>query len=229
MPALLEQDATMREAGKGALEDGESKPKKGRNGGKEEGETAGSKKLDGVRKNSELKSLLTLMLKSQLRMEQRMRDLEGASMLTFVGKADDLMLNEISCQTQAYQARVKGQKDHGLGPPHVYAFQGCIAGLAKHHTAGIGMKNSGEITELMKRLEGWDWKEVLEEVLIFRVSKVYDREKRRITLMVAPQARSMGKLVGNCLEQIGWQKKEGRAPPSHMEREMQAFLEQLIK
>ena len=133
----------MRDAGKGALEDGEStKPKKGRNGGKEGEENAGNrKKLDATKKNSELKSLLTLMLKTQLRGEQRLREVEGALFLTFVGKADDLMLNEISCQTQAYQARVKGQKNHGLGPPHVYAFQGCLDGLVKHHQAGIGPKN----------------------------------------------------------------------------------------
>ena len=112
MPAMLEVDSTAREAGKGALEDrDEPKPKNGRTGGKSGEENAGSKKkLDGVKKNSELKALLTLMLKSQLRMEQRVREIEGAMMLTFVGKADDLMLNEVSCQTQAYQAKVKGQK-----------------------------------------------------------------------------------------------------------------------
>ena len=95
MPALLEMDATSRDAGKGALEDkDEPKPKQGRNGGKNGEENVGSKKkLDGMKKNSELKALLTLMLKSQLRMEQRVREVEGALMLTFVGKADDLMLN----------------------------------------------------------------------------------------------------------------------------------------
>ena len=150
-------------------------------------------------------------------------------MLTFVGRADDGMRNEVSCQTQAYQARVKGQKKHGLGPPHVYAFQGCIAGLVKHHEAGIGMKKLKEVQTLKARLEDLKWEEVLEEVAIFRVSKVYDKEKRRITLMMAPHMRDTSKLIGNCLEQIGWEKKEGKAPPSHMERELQAFLEELVK
>ena len=150
MLALLELDQTAREAGKGALEDKEEpKPKQGRNGGKNgEGNDGGKKKLDSTKKNAELKGLLTLMLKSQLRMEQRVREIEGALVQTFVGKAEDLLLNEVSCQTQAYQAKVKGQKNHGLGPPHVYAFEGCIAGLAKHHEMGIGLKNAGEVQKL---------------------------------------------------------------------------------
>ena len=227
---MLELDTTAREAGKGALEDKEEpKPKQGRNGGKEGGESNGKKRLDSTKKNAELKGLLTLMMKSQLRMEQRVREIEGALMMTFVGKAEDLMLNEISCQTQAYQAKVKGQKNHGLGPPHVYAFQGFIAGLVKHHEAGIGQKNLGEIQMLKAKLEDMKWEEVLEEVLVFRVSKVYDKEKRRITLMLAAHLRDTTKLVGACLEQIGWEKKEGKAPPSHMERELQAFLEEMLK
>ena len=227
----MKVDSTARAAGKGSLDDKEEpKPKQGRNGGKNGEENAGGKKkLEGTKKNSELKGLLTLMLKSQLRMEQRVREIEGALMLTFVGKADDLLLNEVSCQTQAYQAKVKGQKNHGLGPPHVYAFQGCIAGLVKHHEAGIGLKNLGEVQKLKTRLEEMSWTEVAEEVLIFRVSKVYDKEKRRITLMLAAHLRDTSKLMGTCLEQVGWEKKEGKAPPSHMERELQAFLEEMLK
>ena len=118
MSAKLEVDATMREAGKGALEDkDETDPKTRRTGGKETDGGAGKKKLDSVKKNTELKTLMTIMLKTQLRSEQRLRELEGVLMLTFVRAASDLFLNEISCQTQAYQAKVKGQKKHGLLPP----------------------------------------------------------------------------------------------------------------
>ena len=120
MPLTLEVDATMRDVagGKGALEHkDETDPKKGRTGGKDGDGSAGKKKLDNVKKNVELKTLLTLMLKTQLKSEQRLRELEGVMLTTFVGAANDLFLNEISCQTQAYHAKVKGQKRHGLGPP----------------------------------------------------------------------------------------------------------------
>ena len=110
MPAVLELIATMRDAGEGALEDKEdTKPKKGRVGGKDgEEKSGGKKKLDNVQKNAELKSLLTLMLKTQLRGEQRLRELEGVMIMTFIGPADHLFLNDISCQTKAYQYAVKG-------------------------------------------------------------------------------------------------------------------------
>ena len=82
----------------------------------------------------------------------------------------------------------------------------------KHHRAGIGLKNLEEVQKLKKRLEDMKWEEVLEEVAIFRVSEFYDREKKRITMMLAPHMRDASVLVGNCLEQVGWKEKGGRRP-----------------
>ena len=233
MPLMLEVDESMREAGsKGGLEDGDAgnpKPKQGRTGGKEgEGNAGGKKKLDSIKKNGELKAVLTLMLKTQLRGEQRLRELEGITMMTFVGAASAGFLNEVSCQTQTYQTRVKGKKDHGLGPPHIYAFQGFLGGLERHHSNELGSKNLGELKELKKKTEEMTWKEVAEVVGIFKVSKVYDKEKKRLTIALAPHLLAERKLLSNCLDQLGWDKKEGKAPPSHMERELQSFLEELM-
>ena len=231
MPLTLEVDATMRDVagGKGALEHkDETDPKKGRTGGKDGDGSAGKKKLESVKKNGELRSLLTLMLKTQLRGEQRLRELEGITMMTFIGAADALFLNEMSCQTQAYQGKVKGNKNHGLGPPHVYSFLGFIGGLEKLHSNELGGKNLKEIQELKKKMEEMTWQEVVEVVGIFKVSKVYDKEKRRLTIALAPHMLAERKLISNCLDQLGWQKKEGKAPPSHMERELQSFLEELL-
>ena len=168
------------------------------------------------------------MLKTQLRSEQRLRELEGVMLTTFVGAANDLFLNEISCQTQAYQARVKGQKKHGLGHPHVYAFQGFLDGLVKHHQGELGAKNHKEVQELKKKAEDKKWEEVAEEVGIFRISKTFDKDKRRLTLAMAPHLREERLLICSCLNQLSWDKKEGKAPPSHMERELQSFLEELV-
>ena len=149
-------------------------------------------------------------------------------MSTFIGAASDGFLNEVSCQTQAYQSKVKGNKNHGLGPPHVYAYQGFLGGLDKHHANGLGAKNLTELRELKKRMEEMTWQEAVEEVGIFKVSKVYDKDKRRLTMALAPQLLAERKLLSCCLDQLGWVKKEGKAPPSHMERELQTFLEELM-
>ena len=114
MPALLAVEDEKMKTG----EEGAPSSKRGKKGGGSGGDAeAAGKKLDSVRKNPEMKALMTLVLKTQLRGEQRMRELEGAMMMTFIGAGDALFLNNISCQTQSYQTKVKGQKNHGLGPP----------------------------------------------------------------------------------------------------------------
>ena len=78
------------------------------------------------------------MLKTQLRGEQRLREVEGAMFDTFVGPADCQMLNHIIQQTQAYNSKTQGNKNHGLGPPHVYAFLGFLEGIEKNHKEKVG-------------------------------------------------------------------------------------------
>ena len=85
------------------------------------GNTAGAgnkpnKSLETLKKNQEMKGLMEFMLKTQLRGGQRLQELEGAIYDTYVGKASDFFLNQVSEQTQAYQEKVKGNKDHNLGP-----------------------------------------------------------------------------------------------------------------
>ena len=68
---------------------------------------------------AKITSLLTLMLKTQLRSEQRHREMEAIHFDTFIGPANTTFLNQMTEQTQAYNTQAKGKKDHDLGPPHV--------------------------------------------------------------------------------------------------------------
>ena len=81
----------------------------------------------------------------------------------------------------------------------------------------------------LKELEDLPWKEVVEKVKLFKVSKVFDKEKRRLTFCLSPGLEEQRKALVGCLEQLGWERKYGKAPPSHMERELQEFLEALVK
>ena len=98
----------------GGVSGEETKSKKG-GGGKTGG--GSGKSMEGVRKNAEMKALLTIMLKTQLRGEQRLRDLEGALFDTFVGPANCPFLNELTEQTQAYNKKGQGNKIMGWGHP----------------------------------------------------------------------------------------------------------------
>ena len=167
------------------------------------------------------------MLKTQLRGEQRLRELEGAVFDTWIGKASDAFLNQVSEQTQAYQEKVKGHKDHGLGPPHTYAFSGFLAGLVKSHGNDVGKGNREQLEALKAKTDEMGWQELAELVKVFKVSKVFEKENSWITLMLEPGMKDERKAIKNSLEQIGWQHKAGKAPPSHMERELQAYLDSL--
>ena len=210
----------------GGVSGEEAKPKKG-GGGKTGG--GNGKSMEGVRKNAEMKALLTIMLKTQLRGEQRLRDLEGALFDTFIGPANCQLLNQLTEQTQAYNKKVQGNKNHGLGPPHVYAFLGFLEGIEKNHKEVVGGKYMTILADWKKELEAAQWEEAAEQVRMFRLSKVYDKEKRRLTMSFAPTLADQRRAVKGSLDQLNWECKQGRAPPSHMERELQAFLEELVK
>ena len=123
---------------------------------------------------------------------------------------------------------MKGKKDHGLGPPHIYACLGFIEGLMKNHKADIGKQNCQVMEAWGKDLEAKTWEEVADLVRMFKLSKVYDKDKRRLTICLAPQLVEVRTAVAGCLVQLGWVRKFGKAPPSHMERELQEFLEALV-
>ena len=97
--------------------------------------------MEKTKKDGEMKGLLTLMLKAQLRTEQRLRETESCLFDTFIGSAESLFLNHLTEQIQHYGGQVRGKKDHGLGPPHVYACLGCLDGLTKHHKDQVGTKS----------------------------------------------------------------------------------------
>ena len=116
-----------------------------------------------------------------------------------------------------------------MGSPHVYAFQGFLDGLTRNHGSEIGSKNLKVLQEWQTKLTDMSWQEVAEVVKVFKLSKVYDKEQRRITLCLTPDCQEERKAVVGSLGQLGWTRKHGKAPPSHMERELQGFLDELLK
>ena len=147
---------------------------------------------------------------------------------TFIGVADTLFLNQLTEQTQKFNAQVKGNKSHDLGPPHLYAFLGCLDGLLKNHADQVGANNAEMLKQWKLRVDPMTRQELAEEIRMFRLSKVYDRDKRRLTIALAPNLQEERKCLIGCLDQLKWQRKYGRAPPSHMERELQEFLDVLV-
>eukprot|EP00959_Pyramimonas_sp_CCMP1952_P290175 6069271-Pyramimonas_sp.AAC.1 len=55
-----------------------------------------------------------------------------------------------------------------------------------------------------------------------RMDKCYDQNKKKVLLNLDPAIRP---IILDCLAQTGAELKQGRAPPTHMESELQEWLE----
>ena len=97
----------------------------------------------------------------------------------------------------------------------------------KNHATEIGKKSHETLEAFKGKMDELSWQEVAEAVKVFKVSKVFEKDHRRITVMLGPDMGDIKKTLRDSLEQLGWQHKIGKVPPSHMERELQAYLDAL--
>ena len=127
-----------------------------------------------------------------------------------------------------YAEAVKGNKGHTMGPPFVYTYGGLIDGLIRLHGIEVGKSNLDKLKFLEEQFKSMEPPQICQGVVTMcRVSKVFDKEQRRIT--VAKVEKESLWVLSAALEQVGFTKKLGRAPASHMEREMQSHLDTLLK
>ena len=225
MPAPLQAPTEIVDAAEGALAIAKPQPPAAK---KQNGDGSGKKSMASVKKQGELKSLLVLMLKAQLRSEQRHRDTEGVVFANFLGPSSDPILTPASQQGSAYAALVKGTKGHDKGPPFTYIFLGLLGGITQTQNK-IGARTMATLQAFSQELSAMSWQEVAEEILMCKISNTHDKEKKRLTLALAHHRTEERKALNLALAELGWDRKLGRAPPSHMERELQEFLDAMLK
>lgn len=186
-------------------------------------------KASGIhKKNPELKSLLVLMIKAALRGEQRHRETEGVVFDSFLGPAESMVVLGGRQQSTAYAEQVRGNKGHGMGPPYPYVFTRILSIIVKKAAEKVGERTLLKLKEWEARVEPLPWQEVCEEVLMCKISKTFEKDRRRLTMAIAPNLVEERKALARALEELGWERKYGRAPPSHTERELQDFLTNLV-
>ena len=84
-----------------------------------------------------------------------------------------------------------------------------------------------KLKEYMSELEAMDIEQRCEAVKFCRLDKMYNQELRRITFCcVDPGARQA---VLKAFDEAGAERKQGKAPASYMERELQEWVEALIE
>ncbi|CAK0853370.1 unnamed protein product [Prorocentrum cordatum] len=174
------------------------------------------------------KKLFALMLKQILRLSQQCRDMSGVIFDTLIVPMTVAFITMMSEQTVAYAAETKSKgKEHTLGPPHIYAMGGLIKGLMTHGDS-LGAQNHTDLATAWKEHDGYSVEQKCELILFCRQDKVFQKERRRITF--ATRDAKFRSILLACLSQVPQTtRKYGRAPASFMEREIQTFLEALLK
>lgn len=172
------------------------------------------------------KKLMTTMLKFTLQLGQSRRNVEGVLFDIILVRADSQEVIGMQDQTHTYGQKVKELgKGHGLGSPHVYAWMGLIAALNKR-TGGITAEAAKALKEYADKLAQQTVTLLHDECRFCRVDKVYNPQLKRITLSV--EATGMRRAVVTALTDVGGAVKQGRAPASYMERELQEWLEAVL-
>lgn len=192
----------------------------------------------------EYKQLLPLVIKQLLKVTQNNRDFEGALMDTWLGPKKDVVFTTTTTQNGRYSVAVR-DRGHGKGPPHLYTMAGVVGGLAKHRDVeevegedavlAEGAEEEAKGRDTMKgMLETYStWTEIQKAdfVKFCRVGKVYQEDKMRLTLMMAPTQAAMEariQIVKILDNRPGWVRKTGRPPAGYMERQLGEWLQHIL-
>ncbi|CAK0905958.1 unnamed protein product, partial [Prorocentrum cordatum] len=145
------------------------------------------------------------------------RDMSSVIFDTWVFKNDSPLILRIQEQTAAYGKATKEKgKNHDLGPPQIYAMGG-LRTAVKELQLEDPLKT--QVTKMFTDYDNYDNEQKSELVLFCKVDRMYEKEKKRLTLAVR-EPLFRGYLM-QALKTTSAKRKYGRAPATHMERELQ--------
>ena len=201
------------------------------------GKGAGARKLGGAKDKEGAEKLQTLLVKAVLRLSQAERDTASIIFGTFLGDTESPVVTAAETQSKLYSAQVKGTPGHKLGPPHIYVFGGVLSALVEMGLAAGGANTAETLKEAQQSYEAMTIDERCQVVQFCRLSKTYVKERRRLTwslgALETPEGQTQSHLLrvalARALVETKWERRFGRAPPSHLERELQGFLDSLLK
>ena len=204
------------------------KGKKGGGKGKEE-EPVDKKHIGEAMKEN--KVLMTLIMKQILNSAQCNRDVQGVLFETWLMPIGTRIVELAKKQNLKYSEKVK-VRGHGLGPPHLYTFGGVLAGIQELKKGSEMEEKINKVVELYIKMSVVEKGEIAK---FCRISKIYDTTKYRVTMCFGPaedavRARAIIMTAMHSLEEeMGFEFKQGRPPPSYMEREIGSWLQALLE
>ncbi len=79
---------------------------------------------------------------------------------------------------------------------------------------------------MMEWLDAHGVEDKMEMIRMCRLDKTYDKDKKRITFVLRDERWRQTAIA--CCVQAGMERKQGKAPASFMERELQEYVVQLV-
>jgi hypothetical protein len=129
----------------------------------------------------------------------------------------------MSSQTKEW-SKLDWEAKETAGPPHLLAFMGLLMAI-KEAGPTVGQHNFDKITEYLESATNMSTEELNDQVRLCKAAKCYNHSDKKLFLEMGRCPVRQHILAA--VVQMGFKKKGGRAPPSHLERELGEWLEQL--
>lgn len=122
----------------------------------------------------DIAELLPGLLKSQLQLNQQVRQLQGISVTTFLLKAESALVVEAQLAGVNYDQQVREDgPGHPWGPPHPHIFMAAVEGLNKQLAADTEFEGKGELAVVVAALQKLEIGQVAELILYWQVRLCY--------------------------------------------------------
>eukprot|EP00929_Paragymnodinium_shiwhaense_P085838 TRINITY_DN46294_c0_g1_i1.p2 TRINITY_DN46294_c0_g1~~TRINITY_DN46294_c0_g1_i1.p2 ORF type:complete len:236 (-),score=88.67 TRINITY_DN46294_c0_g1_i1:104-811(-) len=202
---------------------------------------SGSKKDKDKSKNNDDKTQKQ-MLKLLLSLSAQVADLKQVMVDIVILPTEDKLVVATKQEYQKYAANCKtAGKGHKLGPPTPYVYMALLNALIEAGPA-VGGRNETFLKKYHKSVVKAELHSMLDHIKVCRVSKMFDGTKKRLELAWGPLATSlrmgedgMEEEVADitevrahtlsALEQLGGERKFGRAPKGWLEKELQKIID----
>lgn len=180
----------------------------------------------GAQMDGGMKEFYILLAKSMLQQQHNMRLVMGACFDVLILPADSDEVKGMESQGRAYNhaAQTEGYQE-ARAPPHVYVFAGLMDAL-KNRGAAVGQKNQEAISGYLTMCAAMSVYDRAEAVQVCKLDKTWKADTKKVVMSF--EKTGIRREVISAMTQVGASHKQGRAPASGQEREMQTWLESFL-
>ncbi len=171
---------------------------------------------------TEVYKALPVLAKATCSSLQAARELEGTANDVMLFEATRKIPMAMKAATKMWQDKATEiGKGHGQGPPRLLAWAAFLAALK---TEDVGGTAKAALQTLEDTLKSQSVQQQLLAVRLCKTKITYDQKFSKVTLSVRGELESSRPLILEAAKQAGAEIKQGKAPPSGLERQLQQLL-----